>query len=192
MAVFTQAKPAGGREILHRALRKRFHRRPAVTMPRGIAQTGTPMPAYRLTRRAAAQAKPLSRAREVGWRYPVLVGGTPCLACLRNSSYGLQYGGMGEGILPQRLFEAAALAVKELDSIEGRFQPRLLEIPALRLFALWLFAPRRASRFIVLVAGYGSSSTLKIESDIAPHLRVALKQMRLGKREMASRKRTVR
>lgn len=176
MANFTQVEPQQGRAIVHEALRRRLHGTPAVPMSLGIAQTGTPIPVYRLTRRGAAKAEPLSSVRKVGWRYPVLIAETSHLAYVRESSHGLQFGGMGEGILPQRLFEAAGLVERELQAVEESFQPRLLEIPSLRLYALWLYAPRGASRFVRLIDGFGANGALQIEKDIVPHIRARLVQ----------------
>src|ERR1700681_1037755 len=113
MVDFSQQGPKRGRQILHAALRKRFHRTPTAPVPRGLAQTGTPLPVYRLTPQAAAQKRPLGRARRVGWRSPVLTAEGPALAYLRQSTRGLEFGGVAEGILPKRLFEAATLAERE-------------------------------------------------------------------------------
>ncbi len=183
MAEFVHAERSRGRHIIHRALRRRLERRTAGRIPAGFAQTGMPLPAYRLTRNAAATPDALSHVKRTGWRYPVLIDAIPALAYLQDSQARLQFRGMAEGLLPRRLFQAAALAERVLEAVDATFKPRLLEVPALHLYALWFYAPRGASRFILLNVAHRPGEDLRMESDIKHHIRAALKHTRPKRRK---------
>jgi hypothetical protein len=116
----------------------------------------------------------LAQARRVGWRYPVLVGDIQCLAYLRESTAGLRFGGITEGVLPRRVFEAAAVVENGLKSIDAEFQPRLLEIPSLHFYALWLYRRGGASRFVPLLSHEFTSPRLRTEQETLQDIRAAV------------------
>ncbi len=150
MAIIGQSEPAGGRKIIHRALRQRTRKDHPLPLLRNLGQTGAPLPNYRISPKGIAHPRPLSQAKKIGWRYPIVNGGLIGLACLIKKSDHLEFAGISDGQFPERLFEAATIAEEQLRHLERKFQPRLLEIPSLHLHMLWLFSPRRKSRFISL------------------------------------------
>ncbi len=178
MAHYTRQKPPRGRGILHRALKRRLRRGGAVAGSDKPAKIAEPLPVYRLTRDGAKRAKPLTRARRVGWRYPLLLGKTACLAYLREARGSLRFAGVTEGLLPRRLFEAVPIAERELGTIDRGFQPRFLEIPSLRFYALWLHARAGESRVVALLAPEAVSSDLRTERQFARDIKALLSRRR--------------
>jgi hypothetical protein len=98
----------------------------------------------------ASRPKPLARARRTGWRYPIVGDAGAGLGHLRQTRRGLVFAGISEGPLAGRVLHAAAVAETELSDSAHSFELRLLDIPALRIFALWLRARRGPSYFVPL------------------------------------------
>lgn len=166
MTAPSEAPPDGSREILHQALRQRLHRSRHLPSLRGSPQIGAPLPIYLL--RAASLSPPvrLSQAKPIGWRYPILGGGAPGLATLLKERGSAKYAGLSHGPLARRIVEAASLIATKTPSLES-YSLRLLEIPALRTYALWLFAPRQASWFVSLLDGRPpGTAELRLERSI--------------------------
>ncbi len=174
MAIIRAREPVRGREIVHAALRRTIREDHPVPLLRNFGQTGAPLPIYRIGPTGIAHPHPITRAKKIGWRYPIVNGGSPGLACLLQKSDCLEFSGVSDGQFPERLFDAAAVAEEQLGHLERKFQPRLLEIPSLRLYLLWLFSPRRESRFIPLTdAGSPNFPSLHTMSDIEALMRDA-------------------
>lgn len=175
MTIRRNAEPARGRGIVHNALSQRAHRFQYVPVLRGSPQIGAPLPIYLLSRDGASLPVPLSAAKMVGWRYPIIGGSAVGLASLLKEPDGLKFAGISQGTLPERLLNAAVLADEKLGSRTKKFEPRLLEIPSLRIYALWLYASRGQSFFIPLMDGHPpGSSPLQIEGNIQPKISAAL------------------
>ncbi len=174
MAIKMQAEPSGGREMLHAALAARLHRAPQLPPLQGAVQTGAPLPVYLIDEADAAGTSPLGSARQIGWRYPIVGGASAGLAFLRDTSVGLTFAGLAHGGLPQRLLDAALLSEDNLGARTTTYQPRLLEIPSLRLCALWLAASDQEDLFVLLLDGHQTSDALlQIERDMKPHITAA-------------------
>ena len=175
MALKGQAEPVGGRDIVNDALRQRAHRAQQSPALRGSPQTGAPLPVYLLGREEALLSDPLGAAKLIGWKYPVIGGDSPGIASLLIAPDGLKFAGINHGPLPERLLDAAVLADRNLGPLEETFEPRLLEIPALRLYALWLFRNDRENFFVSLMDGQPpGSSKLQMEHDMLPRIGAAL------------------
>jgi hypothetical protein len=170
----------GGREIVYTALGRRLHRAQHLSALRGSPQIGAPLPIFLLDHAEASLEDPLSAARLVGWRYPIVGGASPGLAYLREDAGDLKFAGIADGQLPERLLEAAVLADDNFGSRPERFQPRLLEIPSLRICGLWLCGSERHNFFILLENGQRRGSwPLQIERSIQPAITTALAGLRL-------------
>ena len=175
MALKGQTEPAGGRDIVNSALNERAQRGQQLPALRGSPQTGAAIPVYLVSRDEAALPEPLKAAKLVGWKYPVIGGDSPGIASLLAAPDGLKFAGINHGPLPERLLEAAVLAESSLGSREEVYEPRLLEIPALRIYALWLYRADQENFFIALLNGQPpGSSKLQMENSILPRIGAAL------------------
>ena len=172
MPIKGQIEPVGGRDIVNAALSQRQHL-PALL---GSPQTGAPLPVYLLSRDEALLPDPLSAAKLIGWKYPIIGGDSAGLAFLLIAPDGLKFAGISHGPLAGRLLEAAVLADENLESVAEEFEPRLLEIPALHIYALWLFSAEREDVFISLMEGQPPDSfSLQVEHNIQPRISEKLK-----------------
>jgi hypothetical protein len=166
-----------------------MHRAHNIPALRNAPHTGQPLPVYRLSRRAALGKAPLSHVRHIGWKYP-LIGGDECgLVFLAETHEGLRYAGINSGDFPRCVMDAAVLAERELHADERNYEPRLLEIPELKLYALWLRAERGKSRFVLLSEGIRRPSP-RIQADIAPALLRAAAALRTPRSRSTSSSKT--
>ncbi len=168
-------EPSGGRDIVHSALSQRSHRSQHLPALRGSPQTGAPLPVYLLSRDEALLSNPLSAARLIGWKYPIVGGDAPGLATLLIAPDGPKFAGITHGPLPSRLLDAAALADDHLESLAEEFEPRLLEIPALHICALWLFRAEGENFFISLMDEPPGEFSLQFENSIQTRISQKLK-----------------
>lgn len=177
MAIRAQAGPAGGRDIISAALSRRTHRAAYLTPLGGAPQAGSPLPVYCLGLADAASAAPLARAIAVGWRYPIVGGANAGLANLEPAEDGYAFAGVSHGAFAARLVQAAYLAEEALGTTDAAYEPRLLEVPALGLAALWLNGPD--DRFIPLMEGQPpGTAPLRMIDDMEPVLKAALETRR--------------
>ena len=167
MPIKGQIEPVGGREIVHAALSHRSHRGQYLPALCGSPQTGAPLPVYVISCDEALFPDPLGAAKLIGWKYPIVGGDSAGLAFLLITPDGLKFAGISHGPLPGRLLEAAVVADKHLESVAEEFEPRLLEIPALHIYALWLFRAEGENFFISLMdEDPSASSMLHTKNDI--------------------------
>lgn len=149
MAIETPKQHPRGRKTLHEALRLRVAARDPWLQ--GSPRTLAGLPVYTLAWSDVSRGAFAAKARRTGWVYPVVGGKSPALALLAMDEAGRPaYAGAIASSLARRLLRAGARAEAELGAARTRFHPRILEIPSLRLFALWLHAPRDASRFVAI------------------------------------------
>jgi hypothetical protein len=132
MPIKSHIEPARGQDIVHTALSQRSHRGRHLPALRGSPQTGAPLPVYLLGCDEALRADPLSAAKLIDWKYPIAGGDSAGLAAFPTAPDGLKFAGISHGPLAGRLLDAAVLAENHLKSLAEEFEPRLLEIPALR------------------------------------------------------------
>jgi hypothetical protein len=176
MPIKSRIEPVGGRDIVNTALSQSSYRSQYLPALRGSPQTGTPLSVYLLSRDEALLPDPFSAARLIGWKYPIIGGDSPGLAFLLIAPDGLKFAGISHGPLPNRLLDAAVLANNHLESLVEEFEPRLLEIPALRIYALWLFRAEGENIFISLMDGQPPGSfRLQIENNIKARISQKLK-----------------
>lgn len=168
MPIVIPREPEGARETVHEALGRRIPRAQFLT-PLGGAQpqTTSPLPLYNLGLDQALGPDPVEKAKLVGWRYPVVGGPQAGLAHLTSGPEGLTYSGLSHGHFPQRLLDATAVAEQALGAAPEAYEARLLQIPALRIFALWLSG--KQDRFVILADGKTAEvSPLQVTEDIGP------------------------
>lgn len=167
MPIKSQIEPVDGRDIVKIALGRRSHRAQHLTALRGSPQIGAPLSVYLISGDKALSDDDLSTAELIGWKYPIVGGDSIGLAFLLITPEGVKFAGISHGPLPNRLLEAAILADEHLKSLGGEFELRLLEIPALHIFALWLCGAEGKNEFISLIDGQSpASSKLQIENNM--------------------------
>lgn len=138
-----------GSETAHAALLKRVHRKSDAPVDRGMASIGAFLPLYRASARNRQGTIRLGKPRLSEWLATATIGDRPACVRLKQRRSGWRYTGLVDGPLPSKLFKAAVRAEEVFNDDARNFEPRVLDIPALRTCALWLFTPRR-SRFIDL------------------------------------------
>ena len=111
-----------------------------------------PLPVYRIAKGTTSELAHVSRARMVGWRYPIVGGEYPALAFLAARRKQLIYVGISEGAFAERFLNAALVADRKLSSAPLRFEPRFLDIPALHLYLLWFRSTDGNDCFIPLAS----------------------------------------
>jgi hypothetical protein len=175
MAISNLSDPIGGRAIINDALAKRLSRHPNLLGLDGApTQIGSGIPVYSLTRNAAASEDPVGAAIRMGWCFLIVGSGLGLATLTEDTGMGQHFAGIMQGVLPQRLVDAAQLAEANLANEPEVFEPRLLECPPLHIYCLW-FKGSQTSRFISLMDGRPpGSAPLTIESDILPLIRSVL------------------
>ena len=167
MPIKSQIEPVDGRDIIKTALGRRSHRAQHLTALRGSPQIGVPLSVYLISGDKALSDDDLSKVELVGWKYPIVGGDSVGLAFLLITPSGLKFAGISHGPLPNRLLEAARLADEHLKSLKGEFELRLLEVPALHIYALWLCGTEGRNGFISLIDGQSpASSKLQMENNM--------------------------
>lgn len=152
MTIVPSQPPAGGQQAITAALAERISRAATLSPLGGSPATGAPLPMYNVELNQTMLPDPLSAARLVGWRYPVIGGPEPGLAHLSAEQGDSEYEGLTRGYLPRRLIEAAEVAQEALGDSDERYEARLLQIPALRIIALWMKGTND-DRFVLLTDG---------------------------------------
>ena len=175
MPINPNAGPTNGRTVMQEALSARVSQTRTTGSPLGGApQTGSPLPVYDLPIGRMQDARPLDEAMLTSWRYPVIGGLYPALVDIRESANdGLaSFGGLSHGPMAARLIQASLLAEQTLGANPERYEPRLLDVPALQFSALWLHGDE-SEHFISLMDGHPpGTAPLKMVDDIASELRV--------------------
>lgn len=173
MSISSPSEPPGGRVLVAAALASRAAQMPAAAVP---LQCAAPLPVYVIEAGAAAGPAPLGAAVRAGWRYPVLdaEGALLGLAFLRETDGRLVYAGLSHGALSDRFLAAANLAETALGASPQAYEPRLLEVPALRLCVLWMAGEGGEDRFVPVLDGtLVAEAAMAIETDISPRIAAA-------------------
>lgn len=161
--------PLSGRKVMQRALLQRLPQAPQFGTPTGGGmQTGSPIPVYLLAPHRLVDSKPLDWAELTSWRYPVVGAAEASMAEIREGRNGVcDFAGLSRGLLSKRVFDAADLAERSLAAHPTVYEPRLLEVPALRFVALWLFSGED-QLFIPLLEGTppGSAPLIMVDDVI--------------------------
>ena len=150
MPIRRKPEPPEARALLHASLAERTLHARHIRSLRGIAVVSAPLPVYGLAYKLSARSHPLEHVRLRGWSFLIVGGAATGLAhlCVRRGN--LCFAGITDGPAAQRLLEAAILAQQEFQTVRRSFEARILEIPYLRMHALWLYARRGGSRFFSL------------------------------------------
>ena len=181
VTILQHTEPTGHRNVLQLALNRRSHRAHDLPALKGSPQISAPLPVYTLGRDGAATPDPLTEIRMVGWKYLIVGEDGVGLAELADSASGPEFCGISHGVMPQRLLDGAKIADKQLAPKREEFQARILEIPALRICALWLVGP--SNYFVSLLDGHPpGTSPLVLETDIRPRISAALAAVRSQQR----------
>jgi hypothetical protein len=115
---------------------------------RGTLQVSAPLPVYRLGFKASLRPHPLRNARLKGWSYLIIGGESAGVAHLRVNRGEFTFDGITDGPAAHILLDAAILATDRLESLKRSFEARILEIPSLRVHALWLYCRGGGSQFV--------------------------------------------
>jgi hypothetical protein len=150
MTISLRAGPADGLDLIRGELSKRRHPEHPLAVLRNRISVGSPLPVHHLGLKALRHEDPLSKTREIGWRYPLLGDDACGLAFLLKRSGHFEFVGTSGQRYSQSVFELAALAERELGNAVRRFHVRLLDIPSIHLYSLWFFAQHGKSQFLLL------------------------------------------
>jgi hypothetical protein len=170
MTITRKAEHPNARKVLYASLARRTHYARHVKALVGIAQVSAPLPLYRLGFEASSRPHALRNARLKGWIYLITGGESAGLVHLRVSRGEVTFAGITDGSAATILLDAATLADGRLQSLKRSFEARILEIPSLRVHALWLYCHGGGSQFVELRAmGAGAKveSLSEIETRIA-------------------------
>ncbi len=157
MAIAPIIAPHKTREIVSRALGARIQANHAMPMLQGTFGMGTPLPAYGIFNKGLSSSDPLLRVRLSGWRYPLLREPLGGIVLVSTHGKEVRFAGVCDGRLVDRIFGACACAEREFAQRSATYQPRLLELPAVDLYALWMFLPAGKSQFLPLADDYGQA-----------------------------------
>jgi hypothetical protein len=155
MAIKSNRGPLNGFQVMQRELVARMPQAKIFSSPLGGApQAGSPVPVYHLPLDRLHDPDPIAAATLTGWRYPVAGAADVGLADIRENPLdgSTRFGGLSFGLLVERFIEASAMAEKMLAAASEEFEPRILDVPALRFAALWLRGPD-TEHFVSLLEG---------------------------------------
>jgi hypothetical protein len=174
VAIKSNLGPPNGHQVMQRALAYRVPQTANImsTPLGGAPQTGSPIPVYHLPLAQLKDSDPLASAKLTCWSYPVIGGMRPGLADIRENSVDgtTSFAGLSYGILATRFLEASVLAEHSLNAADEEFEPRLLDVPALRFAALWLHGSS-TDHFIPLLEGSPpGSAPLKLVANVVADL----------------------
>jgi hypothetical protein len=171
MSIRCKPEPPNARTLLGSALTRRANHARHIHALRGTAKVAGPLPVYTLSYKSSSRAHPLRYIRLAGWTYVIVGGATSGLAHLRLSRGTLHFAGITDGPAAQLLIDATLVAERELQAIKRSFEARILEIPYLRIHALWLYSLGGASRFLsldsVIASGTAPESLRGVEARIS-------------------------
>lgn len=166
MLIRLKPEPPSARTLLRSSLAKRTDHARHIKALRGTAKVSAPLPVYTLGYKSSFRPHPLRNVRLAGWSYLIVGGETAGLAHLRVSRGTLSFAGITDGPAAQILLDTAILAEKQLQSVGRSFEARILEIPCLRIHALWLYSRSGGSQFLNLDIANASSTTRESLSEI--------------------------
>jgi hypothetical protein len=108
--------------------------------PRRIPSATQPLRLFRLRLQDIKNAAFTRKAKPVGWRYLIVDRAPVAVADVaqKASAGALSFNSLIHGPLAQDLARACNLAEKHLSRVRGRYEVRVLDIPALSVVALWL------------------------------------------------------
>jgi hypothetical protein len=174
--------PAEGLAIIEKELQSRASRVAQIPSLNGSPSLLDPVAVFHLDFKSVEYGPGLKQARRVAWWYVIVGGVKPAIATLQDSGQGLRFAGIAHGPLAERFLEACVLADRELGSAAATYEPRIFDMPALDLIALWLFG--NDQRFISLMDGTPrGTAPLSITSDIEGRIKDELFRRSQGKDE---------
>jgi hypothetical protein len=188
MPIQRKAEPPRARAILTSSLAKRAHHAKHVGALRGKVQVFGPVPVFSLGFEAPNRPHPLRSVLLVGWNYLLTGGETPGLAHLHSRRGKLSFAGITQGPAAEHLIHAATLADDSLKPVKRSYEARILEIPSLRIHALWLYARDGHSRFVELGRGTPDTHKLATLREIEKRIATALRLFRSRKTPSSRRK----
>jgi hypothetical protein len=165
MTITRKAEHPNARRVLYASLARRTHYARHIKALRDTAQVSAPLPVYRLGFKASSRPHPLRNARLKGLDYLITGGESAGLAHLSVSRGEFTFAGITDGPAAHILLDAANLADGRLQPLERAFEARILEIPALRIHALWLYCRGGGSQFVDFRA-VGAGATVESLSEI--------------------------
>jgi hypothetical protein len=140
------------------------------------------MPAFTVALEDCTRVKFLDAARPTGWRYIVTVGDQVFIAALGDEpSNKLEFQSLTRGGLADRLAAALAVAETVTQGETSVSELRLLELPALYLYSVWLHGDE--DRFIPFVdESRGRDFKPAPQPDFPAHVRALAEERRDARR----------
>jgi hypothetical protein len=145
--VRTRQPPLTGPQLIGKALRdlgSHPDRAAALAMAGGGINLSQPIPVYRLGLDDIDDEHCIDKAVEVGWRYLLepAAGGGAGYADVRPEQGGdFKFTSLSRNANADRLLQAAHLAQQVGEGSTVAYEPRILDVPALYIAAVWLAAP---------------------------------------------------
>lgn len=119
----------------------------------GSGSIASPVRIFLLQLNDISGTSTLEHTVSIGWRYPVVQGQQLGLATLRETADRRpEFAGISKGVLSEGFAKASHFAEAMLKDVEADLEPRILEVPALKLVTLW-FHGIDADYFIPLIDG---------------------------------------
>lgn len=173
MAIERQQGPEGGQDVVAEALTRRAHRSATVSPLGGTPRLYDPIPVYHLGLDDAERGYSPSKARKVGWWYPVIGGVEPAFALIEEAEGRPRFAGLVHGTLAKRLYLACDLVDRSFRDSAEHYEPRVFDIPALHLVSLWLVGNQ--DLFVPLMLGKPpGTAPLMIQEQIESRIKEAL------------------
>jgi hypothetical protein len=185
MSIRVKPEPAGARAVLRTALAIRPEHARHIQALTGNPAFARPLPVYTLNARGLGLPHPLRAARIRGWNFLIVGGAGTGIAHLHVSRSGLRFSGITDGAAAECLLAAAVLAEAEANARGRSFEARILDVPAVHLHCLWLYARAGGSRFVRLSSGKHEAMRVIDLATLERHLN-AVRELRSARSRQSS------
>lgn len=137
--------------LVHRELGRRLVAKEHIPVLRGEPKIGSGIPMFSIAPKTVKTENLLARSKHTGWCFPIVDGEVPGIAVIRSQDEGPSYHGILGSDFAKRLMTALRKAEAK-HSKDKAYELRLLELPHLRYFAVWLHADKRRGKIIALAS----------------------------------------
>lgn len=186
MSIANPTGPTEGRDVVFSALSTRTSAVDGfLSLGRGI-RVGAPLPVYQVGLSDLNGEQWSSKVRLVAWRYPLVGEDGVGLADVKGAQGTAYLTNIHAGPSVDRFWKASLLAEKELASYSETFGVRILEIPALRIAALWLVGTTGRTFFVPFIDGCRPTGLLNVEPDLNSRIHDAKSHL-LSRRKLSRR-----
>jgi chaperonin GroEL len=146
MSISTPQGPAGGQEVVHRAVTHLMSERSGeITAQGSYIEATRPIQLFVVGFGDANKNSFLENAIPFGWRYLILDDGPVAIADVRVSGAKKEakFGSLIRGSVAEHYAQAAKQADMHYEAVPDAFEARVLEIPSLYMAAIWLHGNKK-------------------------------------------------